>query len=71
MWETQRLMNSLGPETVIIINELGERSPIAGGTQEKILVFKRSSFCLLKITRMAGWLEIFKSYTENRDLAKG
>ena len=64
-------MNSFGPETVIIINELEKRSPIAGGTQGKFLVFKSSSFCLLKITWIAGGVEIFKSFIENRDLAKG
>jgi hypothetical protein len=64
-------MNSFGPETVIIINELGKRLPITRGTQGKYLVFKSSSFFLLKITRMAGWVDISKSFIENRDLAKG
>jgi hypothetical protein len=50
-------MNSLDPETVIIIYELGERSPIAGGIKGKFLVFKKSSFCLPRITRLAGGVQ--------------
>jgi hypothetical protein len=59
-------MKSLGPETVTIANEFCERSPISGGATGKFLIFNSSVFFLLKITRIAGGVEISKSYIENR-----